>query len=316
MGNCLFFSQSYGTHSVTMLHAHNCIAIGCTYAFYGAHQSEFEDNYVAHCNADYQYPRGCVIKNQRTYSCYAYVNNGNTVDIYDSYFCYINAASGFTENCRHFNCSLGKDVDGETLQSKFIMQFSAGTYEYYDCIVVEGWSGDGQYRENDGTFAESYHRWENYNQIQGDNRLYANFGSSIKIDADGSGSYPTQRSNGNSTISEIITKSNCGVRFNDFRPFQQQIYAQADLPRTIRYYIQSDYTNALTSDEIWLNVYYDTTNIQSTNSVSTRSNQSDWSQYIEVTISPTQDCWVKTEIYIKTYESGKLIWIDPKPEVI
>jgi hypothetical protein len=236
---------------------------------------------------------------------------------YDSYFCYINASSGFTENCRLFNCSIGKDVDGEILQSKFIMQFSGGTYEYYDCIVEPGWAeGDGQYRENAGAFAESYHRWENYNQVQGDYRLYANFGSSIKIDADGSGSYPTQRSNGNFTISEIITKSNCGIRFNDFRPFQQQIYAQADLPRTIRYYIQSDYTNVLTSDEIWLNVYYDTTNIQSTNTVSTRSNQSDWSQYIEVTINPTQDCWVKTEIYVNTYESAKYIWIDPKPEVI
>jgi hypothetical protein len=47
----------------------------------------------------------------------------------------------------------------------------------------------------------------------------------------------------------------------------------------------------------------------------TRANAGDWSQYVEVTVNPAQDGWMNLYLWLKAYESGKKVWVDPQPLV-
>ena len=139
------------------------------------------------------------------------------------------------------------------------------------------------------------------------------------VDADGSGDNPTQRSGGSSRVYKYVSQSN--AIYIQESIFKHKLHISSTLTKTIRYYIQTDYTN-LTSNEIYLEAIYpssatdsSTSLISSTNSISTRTNQSDWSQYIEVTISPLNTGWIELSFRLGAYESGKKIWIDPQPEV-
>ncbi len=315
--NCIFHSLNQTIHTGGNNYFSNIIFLACNYGIYASMVNSYAENiYGSNCGTIVQYPRSCKIVGLRSYGCYSDLGAGTNVTIIDSYLCGLNAGCPGSENMDFYNCSFGIDIDGKVITNNYNMQFSVGDYRYYNCKVEPSLSG--KYRANNAAYARTYHRWENYNQVEGDHRLYSNFGDAFKIDADGSGDNPTQRGSGNSTIFEVQTESLCD-KIYDYQyvaVIDQQIYVQADIQRTIRYYIQTDYTNGLSSDAIWLEAHYNTTSIQSINSVIIRSNQSDWSQYVEITVNPTQDGWLRIKLIVNDYESGKYIWIDPKPEVV
>lgn len=161
---------------------------------------------------------------------------------------------------------------------------------------------------------------EDLNNVVGTHVIYDCFGKVEKVAADGSGSRPTQRSDGNDYIAEVTAYSYC-TSLNPLEIFRHQIYCVAGVTKTIRYYMQTTYTS-LTSSKIVLTAeYYDGVSggsrgiTTSTQGVSTRSSQSDWSQYLEVTFTPAYDGFVELILNHMGYESGAYLWVDPLPVV-
>lgn len=96
---------------------------------------------------------------------------------------------------------------------------------------------------------------------------------------------------------------------------------------SIRYYVQNTFTTgSLDSDDLWMEithysglVYYagDQTLYQSSGNVNPRSDNDDWSQYVEISgISVNYDTAVKAKIYYSLYGAGtKFVYLDPMVEV-
>ena len=245
--------------------------------------------------------------------------------------CYINNGTYGTNNSLYdvefINCEFGWDEFGNSRPNTYDLGYNS-VY----CIHLNTRAPDGgwNHRDRNSVATEGRHSMENVDGVLGAHVVYDIKGTITKVDADGSGSRPTQRTNGNDTISEISTLSSCGYTVNvpdgNKRTIDiidnQQFYLPTDLQMIIRYYVQTDYTGGLSSEEIYLTAEYtssgDTTisEIQSIQSIAIRSNQSDWSQYVDVTVNPTNEGWVRLTLEVGAYESGKYIWIDPKPEVV
>jgi hypothetical protein len=315
--NCIFHSANQTLHTMYLLQSTDDVFFATNYGYYSATNFLIENVYGANNGRLTQYMRSGIVRGLRSYAAYSEFQSGSDVDVYDSYICGNQTMTSDTHDMRFFNCGFGVDIDGKIIQNTYNMEFSNSFAKYINCKITPAYTSE-YYRDNNPGVGRGYHYWENYNQVEGDHRTFGNYGNAVKVDADGSGDNPTQRSGGNSTVVEVETYSFCDTQYPElsFKVINHQIWAQADLLRTIRYYIQTDYTAGLASDNIWLDVNYQETNTQSTSTIATRSNQSDWSQYLEITVNPTQDCWVRIDLKIQVYEAGKYIWIDPKPEVI
>jgi hypothetical protein len=237
---------------------------------------------------------------------------------YDCYFWENYYTIRTSNDADFYNCVIGFDTDGVERPNVYDLIYNVCRSNFINCKMPTSVVHYGR----NSTTGGGFYFFENYNQTLGDHRIYDSWSTVLKIDADGTGDNPTQRNNGNYEIWEMSPLTYCGFNSrNKVILLEQQIKAPSDLQRTFRYYVQTDFTAGLTSDEIWLFAeYYDTdtsmVNIQSDEVIAIRSNQSDWSQYVEVTVNPAADTWVRLRLLAGAYESGKLIWVDPKPEVI
>jgi hypothetical protein len=155
-----------------------------------------------------------------------------------------------------------------------------------------------------------------YNNVAGDERDYEEFASIIKTSANGSGNNPTQRANGSPNVLIITPLSNISPTY-PATVMTHKVWGTAGVTRTYTYYVQSTFTS-LTSSQITLAATYlssttgAVTTATSSNSISTRTNSGDWSQYLTVTVTPAQSGWIDLVITIMGYQSGKYIWIDPQ----
>ena len=156
--------------------------------------------------------------------------------------------------------------------------------------------------------------FHNYNQTSGDHRVYQNQLSSKVVDADGTGDNPSQRSGGSPTVINLFElQTNIDNDWELGDPIHQinhKFYVTG--ATTFRYYIQSNFTSTLAADEIFVSTHYCGDKIVSDETVAARSGNTDWSQYIELTVSPSVDQMVELRLYLNAYEVGKLIWIDPQ----
>jgi hypothetical protein len=161
---------------------------------------------------------------------------------------------------------------------------------------------------------------DHYSQVLNAHRIIDNFGDVVKVNFDNASSRPVQRSGGSYTGLEFTPQSNCSV-WNYVKVFSHKIWIGTG-SKTYRYYVQADYST-LPATEIYLVGSYIsnattgvTSTIQSTQSITTRANSSDWSQYVEVTMNSPVAGFVTLELYVAGYESTKKIWIDVVPVIL
>jgi len=103
---------------------------------------------------------------------------------------------------------------------------------------------------------------------------------------------------------------------------QHYFYQQAGT-KTYRYYAQLDSTSSLTTEQIWLKGIYAVGQIgnlmksaYSSGSILPRSGPSDWSNYLEISITVPTNQIVVVESYLNLYSSIDLVYFDPLPEII
>jgi len=164
---------------------------------------------------------------------------------------------------------------------------------------------------------------ENVNCVEGVNIIVDSLNTTIySVNADGTGDNPNLRTGGNLLIQEITPAVDIGLygSFTRIKCFEHRIWKQAG-PYTVKYYVQTDFAS-LPAAECYLECEYrssaidtSTTMIKSANAIATRVDQSDWSQFMSVTINTLSEGWITLDCYVAGYESGKKVWIDPLPNI-
>jgi len=161
--------------------------------------------------------------------------------------------------------------------------------------------------------------FEHYGQVANAHYVADNWGDIYKIVADGSGDNPSQRSGSGADVQKIIPQSNCAAS-SYLEIFNVRLWATAGVSKTYRFYVQTDFAALLTAALKLYGDYLDQgsgghlATVSSTQNISTRSSASDWSQYVEVTMTPAQTGYINLYLRLMGYESGKKMWVDPKPE--
>lgn len=171
---------------------------------------------------------------------------------------------------------------------------------------------------------------ENYQKTEDAHRRWVWFGTLTKQDADGSGSAPNQRSGGSPTVVEILSTTNA-VFFlsDDLKESHTVVFTHEFLmpsgAQNYRYYVQS--TVAMAATSLYLEAEYFiagsedggflTTRVYSSGSIATRTDQSDWSEYLEVTgIDPAFESKVRVTMkWNGPVGAGKALYIDPMPVI-
>ncbi|OGR29592.1 MAG: hypothetical protein A2139_11950 [Desulfobacca sp. RBG_16_60_12] len=162
-------------------------------------------------------------------------------------------------------------------------------------------------------------RFEHFLQTAGAHYVADAFGDIYEVAADGSGDNPSQRSGGGADVIEVIPQSNCApVSYLEL--LNIRLWATAGVNKSYRFYLQTDYAALAKNGLVLYGQYLDQgsgghlgpVNSSTSGNFTTRSNQSDWSQYVEVAINPAQDGYVNLYIRLMGYETSKKVWVDPK----
>jgi hypothetical protein len=169
--------------------------------------------------------------------------------------------------------------------------------------------------ENQINYVENYIDIEAFNGDRNDPRCYGSFGRSHLVDADGTGSNPSQRLGGSERVWECVLYSNNAMWYSFLLPIDAAFLIGAgDVPttKTIRFYIQTDYVGGIGCR---ISAMCNSGCKDSRGTITTRSSNSDW-QYAELELPITSDGWTTLRLRIWGYELNKLIWVDPLVEVI
>jgi hypothetical protein len=140
----------------------------------------------------------------------------------------------------------------------------------------------------------------------------------VKTPADGAGDNPTRRSDGAEDVAKVTNiQSNCNS-INFLEVFSVRVWAAVGVTKTYRYYVQTDFATLPAAEIKLTGEYLDQSSgghlaaVTSTQGITTRASQSDWSQYVEVTFTPQQEGWVNLIMRLMGYEAGKKVWVDPQ----
>jgi len=175
---------------------------------------------------------------------------------------------------------------------------------------------------NQPNFAGSIY-FENYQQIVGAHYICDAAGDVTKTPADGTGDNPSQRSGGNADIIEVIPQSNCSTLFY-LEILRVRLWATAGVSKAYRFYIQTSFTSlAKATGLVLYGEYLDAVSGGHLGAITSGAGasgnftpitppSSNWSEYVEVTMNPSQDGYVNLYLRLMGYESDKKVWVDPK----
>ena len=163
---------------------------------------------------------------------------------------------------------------------------------------------------------------EHYQQVAGAHYIFDAFGDLIKVAADGGGypARPAQRPGGNVNLVEVIPQSNCSA-VSYAQILNVRIWQAGGTTKTYRFYLTMTFAALAKAKLVLYADYLDqvstghlaTVSSSAAGNFTTQANNSDWSQYVEVTVTPDQDGLINLYLNLMQYESGKKVWVDPEP---
>ena len=171
---------------------------------------------------------------------------------------------------------------------------------------------------------------ENYGKILGAHFSQSPHGTVIKLDVVAGSGDPQKRSTGSDSVIEVAYNQNDANSLygqgdrEKVDIFTHDFDASTD-SRRYRYYVQAE--GAVSASQLWIEVEYvakyddDSEYVikkeVSTQSISVRADESDWSQYIQVDdITPAVASRVRIKCYCSYYDATNKIYVDPKPEIV
>ena len=164
---------------------------------------------------------------------------------------------------------------------------------------------------NHASYGPQFMSCESFNGDPEDPRLYGMHGAFAMVDADGTGVEPSVRSGGHTRVWKGAMLSNCIRPRYMLVPVSTDVFVGAGsvpVTKTVKIYYQTNYTTDVGYDAI---LYFNDGMVTATGVLTARSNQADWSNYIELSKSITVEGFVGFKIRIWGYESAKYVWFDP-----
>ena len=192
---------------------------------------------------------------------------------------------------------------------------SNGGYLSYNAKVVNTGLLYGTYRNRN--FYKGRIGNENYLQVANSHYIGDSFGDIWKRPSDGTSDYPSLRTGGSANVCDVTPLSLCSA-VNYLSILRVNVWATASIAKTYRFYLQTTYATLAKTSLVLYAEYTDGsgnkayTNSSGAGNFTTRANQADWSQYLELSVNPGQDCFVTLYILLQSYESTKKVWIDPQ----
>jgi len=216
-----------------------------------------------------------------------------------------------------FYGKFGEDENGNQKSNTYDIHFGA---EFPTIIYLFGnvKSGDFNFYGRNSRFVGEVY-WEDSNGIPGEHRVFHAHADIIKDTT-------VVRPNGASASLKITPLSNCSTAWpvilwnNGLEPFAK-VWLKAGEQRTIKVYVKSAgaWTTYPTADELGIEVsYYSSPSSCERSTVTSTevlTDDSTWTP-LTVTITPQHDGLAYINVFLKKYESGKGVYIDPKVEVV
>jgi hypothetical protein len=305
-GYCVFY---YGGYNLKF----TGIVISCNNASIGISDTIVQTMVFA-CPTGYDTNYNNTFNDEVLSTNFARLNIYNSVD---SGYCYANSCGYYNfQNCK-FTGHMGYNSTGVSMPN------------VYDCYFGNFCSmtmADAKLPANGLVIGRNYPLFrsrvasEHDNQVAQAHHLYDNFGDIVKTQAEGSGGNPIQRSGGSAYVSKVTALSNCSAT-NYLEIFNLRFWAARGTSKAYRFYLQTDFA-ALAKTTLVLYVDYldqaaggrlATVSSSASGNFTSRADNSDWSQYLEVSVTPAQDGYINLYLRLMAYESGKTVWVDPLP---
>jgi|GEM_PF-4739279 len=200
--------------------------------------------------------------------------------------------------------------------------FSFSDYNIFTLQNVEFSAGGLSIYSRNSAFVLGRISCEDHAQITGAHKIYDNMGDIIKTACDGTGDAPSVDPDGGHDYCVELSniQSNCDSD-NPLLAFKHRIWATASVSKTYTYKIQTTYANLAIDDLVLTGTYLDESSgghratIIDNSAINQRTDNTDWSQALAVTINPTQTGWVDLKIELKKYESLNEVYIWPAVEI-
>jgi len=168
---------------------------------------------------------------------------------------------------------------------------------------------------------------EDYGRVPGVHKIFDNMGDIIKTACDGTGDAPSVDPDaGNGYCIEASNlQSYCGTEeANGFKnPLliieDQRIWLAAG-SYTITYKTQNTFTGGISAGELLLTgTYPNASDILTTQTdapaLAIRTNDADWTQTLDISVTMTTDGWLSIKLELMKYESGCEVYIWPEPTI-
>lgn len=161
---------------------------------------------------------------------------------------------------------------------------------------------------------------EDFGGVSGAMKIFDNAGDIIKTACDGTGDAPSVDPDGGNDycLEASNIQSFCGSYDTKLVIFDEhKIWMEAGT-YTITYKVQTTYAGISAGGLILSCEYLDSTGITiitDSSAIDQRSDDSDWTQTLSVTITTSDSYWVKLKMELNEYESGNEVYVWPIPEI-
>lgn len=299
--NCVAYSNQYVTGYCAGYQYADCYLVNNYYL--NQHGFPFNEYSNVAIFGNYAMDLSGIHSNSKLANCYLYANNHILLN--------------YSKDVKFINCNIGYDKSDRAKTNAYDFRYNSMA-SFVNCLLP---ASPSWYLRNtakcNGRFTSEHHQ-----QTTDAHCVFDVFGDVVKVPADGTGDNPTQRSGGAANVAEVTPQSNCSST-NYLEILNVRVW-NAAVAKTYRYYCQTTYATLPTAEISLTAEYLDEASgghlatVTSTQGITDRgADQSDWSQYLEVTVpAHTQEGWVNLFIRLMGYEAGEKVWVDPHLEII
>lgn len=248
------------------------------------------------------YLEGCILTDCAIYSIYGYC-------------CVVGS------HCEFYNVNL--NVEGSTTNPNGALYLSNIKSR---AVCVDCKTGNGMFFQFGATGQKTgkiVAGSENHQKVLGAHVLSYMFGEITKTDVVAGSGDPYKRTGGADSVLECEFDTEAHVNEYDAPVVFEHEFEADTTSKTYRYYIQSE--GAISSGDLWLEAQYvdkydDTSEYflktaTATGAIAARSDASDWSQYLEITVQPATASKVRIKCKCLYYHATNIFYIDPIPVI-
>lgn len=206
--------------------------------------------------------------------------------------------------------------------------FNLGAFDWYWKDVKLGSTNVVQ----NGSYYRGNCYVENYGKVQGAWRSFNCNGYTETVAVVAGSGDPQKRTGGSDRVIAIRQNESTysrGYLFDnlttDVLGFDHPFLVKASTSQTYRFYVQANKLSTSDAREFYveatyIDTYDDTSEyhiatIKSDELISARSGADDWSQYIEVTVSPATESWIEFRFKAAFFDSDGILYLDPLPVI-